>query len=106
MSMVHVSATQYVLALLREAFKSYELAMDRVVRSIAKATWGDQREGADAVPKYIYKLRQCVGYAMKQHITEHAPLDAYCIGAVIIKELHVFIPPSVRRHDAASEQHQ
>ena len=120
---MELKASDYVRAKLRQAFCLYEGTMDPVralmasswaaelvcgqlVRGVAKSTWGEDKPPGKPDPRWLIKCRQCLGYAMKEFVSEERGWDAYIIGTIQMAHLRDFLPDVIRDDDAACEMHR
>lgn len=94
------------IALLRVALLKYERVMGPVVKSWAKAKWGETQEAGQPLPRWLYYCRKAFGYSMKEHITADGHWDAFIIGTLIIDNLSDFLPSHLRGDDTASEAYR
>ena len=105
-AVLEVRASQYAMALLREAFELYESAMDPTVRSAAMRLWGQDKPQGQPVPRWVYKCQQLFSWSMKGFVREDRGWDAYIIGTISMAHLKHFLPDSIRGDDAACEMHR
>ena len=79
----------------------------QVTRTSAQILWGDTvLEGPDAIPRWLYKCRQLLGYSMREFVTATRAWDAYIIGTISMAQLMNFLPVHLRDNDAAREMHR
>ena len=98
-------ASTVALAKSREALALYETAMNPKVRELGKRHWGEGiPEGA--TPAYLHQFKQCVGHSMRDFVTEERELDAFTIGAIVMRHPRVFLPDTIKQDDLACELHR
>ena len=82
------------------------LSAGQVVRAAAKRLWGEGDPG-QPVPRWLYKCKQSVGYAMKDFVKQaDLSWDAFIIGTIMMSDLKHFLPDNVRGNDAVCEMHR
>ena len=83
-----------------------ELVCGQLVRGVAKSTWGEDKPPGKPDPRWLIKCRQCLGYSMKEFVSEEREWDAYIIGTIQMAHLRDFLPDGIRDDDAACEMHR